>query len=118
MLGEAVAHGIRLNQPETQKQLKKIDDAGGQPELGMMHNESKKLGWRIAGIIPRRVFVNDKKRLAWRWPNSAHPRVVPEEASIHESVRDRMNDADARYAPKLPKKYKIVHTKAWDQSGI
>ncbi len=118
MLGEAAAHGIRLDQRETQKQLKMLDDVDGQPELGMMHNESKKLGWRIAGLIPRRVFVNDKKCLAWRWPNSAHPRVIPEEASIHESVQDRMNDADAKYTSKLPKKYHIVQTMPWDLPSV
>ena len=117
MLGEATGHGLRLEPDEVRRQLKRIDNADGRPELGMMHDESRKLGWRILGMLPRRVFVHKKKRLAWRWPNLASSRVIPEGAFIHESVKLRVSDQNMRYAPRLPVNYELVSTQYWNRTA-
>lgn len=118
MLGEVAEHGLRLDSREVRRQLKKIDDANGRPELGIMHNEARKLGWRVLGLIPRRVFVYEKKRLAWRWPNPATRRDIPEGAFIHGSVQSRREAESLGYQPRLPGAYELVSTKAWNVPGV
>jgi len=113
MMGEAVYLGLLIDQDSAEEQLKRIDDVDGHPELGMMHDESKRFGWRALGMLPKRVFSRDAEKMTWRWPNQAKKRVIEEEAKIHESVQKRMAHSELNYRPELPEKYSVINSRPW-----
>jgi uncharacterized protein (DUF2235 family) len=84
-----------------------------------LHDELRKLGWKLAQWIPRRYAARDKPtgRYVWRWNLSprAAPRHIEDNSMIHESVFERMRD-DRTYRPvNLPERVRNEEgvTVAW-----
>lgn len=114
MMGEATALGLLLDERNAHEQLRRVRDKHERPECGAMHDESVKPGWRLLGLLPKRVYSPAKDAMAWRWPNPAHRRqIVGEPVRVHESVLARMGHPEMGYKPDLPEDYEVVKTRAW-----
>ncbi|RNC81908.1 MAG: DUF2235 domain-containing protein [Phycisphaera sp.] len=113
MMGEAVYLGLLIDESLAKEQLSKIDISDGRPECGLMHDESRKLGWRILGLLPKRVYSSSKDAMGWRWPNFGSRRFIGESAHIHETAVSRMACKDVMYQPHLPSSYKTAVTRVW-----
>ena len=113
MMGEAVSLGLRLDHAKAEEQLGRIGEDESGVECSIMHDESKKMGWRAAGFFPKRGFSYEEDRMRWRWPNFAGMRVIMDGADIHASVLKRMECSNLKYQPQLPEDYSVVESQGW-----
>jgi Uncharacterized alpha/beta hydrolase domain (DUF2235) len=108
MLNEAKTYGLRTDLMMEEKLLRDIGNRKCPDELSTQHDEARKIGWRLLGLLPRRAFSGQSKRRRWSWPNFARRRVIPEGALIHSSVLARMKDDTLNYKPELPSHLMVV----------
>ena len=113
MMGEAVHLGLRIDHAKADDQLNRIGDNDGEPECSQMHDESKKLGWRLLGVLPKRGYSSDKGGMRWWWPNHAKVRPIKDGAEIHESVSKRTECKGISYQPQLPSEHIVVASQDW-----
>lgn len=69
------------------------------PESNANMHESLTGGWKIAEIVPRRVWHPVEKKMKFVIPYFGY-RFVPEDATLHESVIERMALKENNYKPK------------------
>jgi len=105
---EAESKGLRIDELQKNEMLSRLGSKTDPDELAVAHDESKKLGWRLLSLLPRRGYSIAKDRRAWSFFNCARRRKIPEDAFIHKTVETRMQEASLKYQPQLPKNYTIV----------
>jgi uncharacterized protein (DUF2235 family) len=111
MLAEAKECGLRTEPKSEEDVLNRLGDANTPDELAPQHDESKKLFWRLAGLLPRVAYSKAVNGRLPRWPNCAHARFIPEGSLVHCSVESRMKDSSLQYRPPLPSRFTRVETR-------
>jgi uncharacterized protein (DUF2235 family) len=116
MIGEAVKCGLAVN-PATVNQLAWGRQRQGSPFsyvapdfMGAAH-DSMSPGWRLLEYLPRadkyREWQARKSYLGWYIPH-AEPRVIPQDAFIHESAVQKIRQ-DPNYRPvNMPARYQVI----------
>ena len=118
VLSEAEAAGLKVNcdrvrmifgQPTQQKHAAaQLFAPPAQP--GIVHRSLKGLWWLLE-ILPHRYYDEDDGKEKWRIP-LGRARRVPNEAYVHSSVFNRMNNPPCKYHPKNLKSGEMVRLTA------
>lgn len=108
MLNEAVGYHLEVNKEEVKEQLHRIEKYEPQAAFGTMHDESRRLLWRLQGWFPKRSYLRQKGHNTWHWPNRAKRRTIPAGALIHRTAIDRLENNDIEYAFELPQDYAVI----------
>jgi uncharacterized protein (DUF2235 family) len=98
MIAQAQAAGLRVDADKLRQMIPDPDPAAS----GDMHDELRKLTWKVAQLVPRRYWIRDpasgKFIAKWQISPEPQPRFIEPGASIHHTVQDRIR-ADATYRP-------------------
>jgi uncharacterized protein (DUF2235 family) len=116
MIEEAVKHGLAVNR-QTVNQLAWGRQRKGSPfhyvvpDFRQDVHNSLSAGWRALEYLPRSVKYRewpDRKSRFGCYIPEGEPRLIPDDAFLHESVVQRM-DARPGYRPvNLPARYRVV----------
>lgn len=108
MLNEVIQLGLKID-PAMRQHLMNDAKAKHPPAdpLGQIH-ESLEKGWHLLEVVPQRRYQASKDGLSWQCPNFwRHRKIVefdgdgrPIQPTLHQSVLDRKNSADAKYSPR------------------
>ena len=115
MLGEAAAYGLAINQQAVNQLAWGIQRRGSPfsyvgPDVLREPHQSMTSVWRALECIPKSHRYKEWARRSfggYYLPNS-EPRLVPENAFIHESVTQRIEAVPSYRPVNLPKSYKVV----------
>ncbi|MBN9501593.1 MAG: hypothetical protein BGO01_00205 [Armatimonadetes bacterium 55-13] len=97
---EAVAQGLKVETTTLQKVLEHP-----KPDPLAPRDESLDWIWRCIGILPLKSWSDEKQGFRLRWPNFSRKRKVPEGATLHQSVIDRV--AKGMVPVTMPKSYQV-----------
>lgn len=105
MLGEAAALGLRLDPVRAGKEL--APSSGARPGALAPPHDSMTAAWKLAEWMPRRVWQGPGKGRRWligAMPPFGKPRarLLPPDALIHRSVRERLDAGIAYSLPNQP----------------
>lgn len=107
MFDEAEAQGCLIDHDLRDKFLGRSakDTKKSRPDpLAPAHNSTHGL-WNLLEFIPRKQWDRVCKRMRWFWPNFYQRREIPEGATFHTSVEEKLKN-DPLYRPtNLPKSY-------------
>lgn len=118
MMEEASKFGLDIDE-ERRKDLlgeSATDPSQVKPDpYAVMHNELKKLLWKIAQWVPRKMWrrnpENQRFEPYWNFSPRQQPRYIEPGSTIHSSVFQRMDDPEMFYGPSNMPSY------AYDETG-
>ena len=100
MISEAVTCGLQVKPDRVTRVLGYDNTKYVEPDAAAAaHDSLNKLMWRLLQYAPRRTYdmSADPPKRTWDWKAKAQPRWMSDEATLHQSVIDRMGATS--YAP-------------------